>query len=181
MCMAMPLNHPGPAFDAKCHGSPWFAQQPCIHVVQPFGVLMNQHFRVTIETASQSACLPRTTCVATMRGSERRWCEAARTSASGHSFFFLARDLALIYHGVASAGLTACRVDDTALSVVAIAIKVPQMKLLSFRRPDGVASWGIAKQEGVVDLGDKAPALKHALWATTSLAEEAVSHADFRL
>lgn len=55
------------------------------------------------------------------------------------------------------------------------------MKLLSFRRPDGVASWGIAKQEGVVDLGDKAPALKHALWATTSLAEEAVSHADFRL
>jgi 2-keto-4-pentenoate hydratase/2-oxohepta-3-ene-1,7-dioic acid hydratase in catechol pathway len=55
------------------------------------------------------------------------------------------------------------------------------MKLLTFRRPDGVASWGIAKNEGVIDLGARAPALKHALWATTSLAEEAARHADFRL
>ena len=55
------------------------------------------------------------------------------------------------------------------------------MKLLTFRRPDGVASWGIAKTEGVIDLGARVPALKHALWATTSLAEEAARHADFRL
>ncbi|MGE0221795.1 MAG: fumarylacetoacetate hydrolase family protein [Acetobacteraceae bacterium] len=55
------------------------------------------------------------------------------------------------------------------------------MKLLSFRRPDGVASWGIAKGDGVVDMGGRAPALKHALWATTSLAEEAARHVDFKL
>ncbi|MDR3539260.1 MAG: fumarylacetoacetate hydrolase family protein [Acetobacteraceae bacterium] len=55
------------------------------------------------------------------------------------------------------------------------------MKLLSFRRPDGTPSWGIAKADGVVDLGCRAPALKHALWAMTSLAEEAARHADFAL
>ena len=55
------------------------------------------------------------------------------------------------------------------------------MKLLSFRRPDGIASWGIVKGEGVIDMGDKAPGLKHALWATTSLAEAAAAHADFKL
>jgi 2-keto-4-pentenoate hydratase/2-oxohepta-3-ene-1,7-dioic acid hydratase in catechol pathway len=55
------------------------------------------------------------------------------------------------------------------------------MKLLSFRRPDGSASWGIAKAEGVIDLGARAPGLKHALWATTSLAEEASRHADFHI
>ena len=55
------------------------------------------------------------------------------------------------------------------------------MKLLSFRRPDGAASWGILKDEGVIDLGSRAPGLKHALWATTSLAEEAARHADFKL
>ncbi len=55
------------------------------------------------------------------------------------------------------------------------------MKLLSFRRPDGSASWGIAKAEGVIDLGSRAPCLKHALWATTSLAEEASRHADFHI
>ena len=55
------------------------------------------------------------------------------------------------------------------------------MKLLSFRRPDGIASWGILKAEGVVDLGSRAPGLKHALWATTSLAEEAARHANFKL
>jgi 2-keto-4-pentenoate hydratase/2-oxohepta-3-ene-1,7-dioic acid hydratase in catechol pathway len=55
------------------------------------------------------------------------------------------------------------------------------MKLLSFRRPDGTASWGILKPEGIIDMGDKAPGLKHALWATTSLAEEATRHADFQL
>jgi 2-keto-4-pentenoate hydratase/2-oxohepta-3-ene-1,7-dioic acid hydratase in catechol pathway len=55
------------------------------------------------------------------------------------------------------------------------------MKLLSFRRPDGTESWGILKDEGVIDLGSRAPGLKHALWATTSLAEEASRHADFKL
>lgn len=55
------------------------------------------------------------------------------------------------------------------------------MKLMSFRRPDGAASWGIVKGEGVIDLGARAPGLKHALWAMTSLAEEAVRHADFQL
>jgi 2-keto-4-pentenoate hydratase/2-oxohepta-3-ene-1,7-dioic acid hydratase in catechol pathway len=55
------------------------------------------------------------------------------------------------------------------------------MKLLSFRRPDGSPGWGIVKAEGVIDLGSRAPSLKHALWATTSLAEEAERHADFRL
>jgi 2-keto-4-pentenoate hydratase/2-oxohepta-3-ene-1,7-dioic acid hydratase in catechol pathway len=55
------------------------------------------------------------------------------------------------------------------------------MKLLSFRRPDGTPSWGIAKAEGVIDMGSRAPGLKHALWAITSLAEEAERHADFRL
>ena len=55
------------------------------------------------------------------------------------------------------------------------------MKLMSFRRPDGIASWGIVKGEGVIDMGSRAPALKHALWAITSLAEEAERHADFHL
>jgi 2-keto-4-pentenoate hydratase/2-oxohepta-3-ene-1,7-dioic acid hydratase in catechol pathway len=55
------------------------------------------------------------------------------------------------------------------------------MKLLSFRCPDGTPSWGIVKAEGVIDMGSRAPALKHALWAITSLAEEAGRHADFRL
>ena len=54
------------------------------------------------------------------------------------------------------------------------------MKLLSFRRPDGTASWGILKAEGVIDIGSRAPGLKHALWAMTSLAEEASRHADFK-
>jgi 2-keto-4-pentenoate hydratase/2-oxohepta-3-ene-1,7-dioic acid hydratase in catechol pathway len=55
------------------------------------------------------------------------------------------------------------------------------MKLLSFRRPNGTASWGIAKDTGVIDLGDRAPALRHALWATASLREEAKRPADFAL
>ena len=55
------------------------------------------------------------------------------------------------------------------------------MKLISFRRPDGLPSWGIVKGDGVIDLGARAPGLKHALWAMTSLAEEAARHADFPL
>lgn len=55
------------------------------------------------------------------------------------------------------------------------------MKLMSFRRPDGSQSWGVVKPNSVVDLGHLAPSLKHALWATTSLAEEASRHPDLRL
>ena len=55
------------------------------------------------------------------------------------------------------------------------------MKLLSFRRPDGTPSWGIVKGESVIDMGSRAPALRHAVWATASLAEEAARPADFRL
>ena len=55
------------------------------------------------------------------------------------------------------------------------------MKLMSFRRPDGTPSWGVAKDEGVVDLGRLAPGLRHAIWATTSLAEAAAQHAHYRL
>ena len=55
------------------------------------------------------------------------------------------------------------------------------MKLMSFRRPDGSPGWGIVKGEGVIDLGALAPGLKHALWAQTSLAEEAARHPDYRL
>jgi 2-keto-4-pentenoate hydratase/2-oxohepta-3-ene-1,7-dioic acid hydratase in catechol pathway len=55
------------------------------------------------------------------------------------------------------------------------------MKLMSFRRPDGTPSWGIAKEEGVIDLGHLAPSLKHALWATASLAEQAARKPDHRL
>ena len=55
------------------------------------------------------------------------------------------------------------------------------MKLMSFRRPDGSRSWGVVKGEGVIDLGHLAPGLKHALWATASLAEEAARHPDYRL
>ena len=31
------------------------------------------------------------------------------------------------------------------------------MKLMSFRRPDGTASWGIVKGDGVIDLGSREP------------------------
>jgi 2-keto-4-pentenoate hydratase/2-oxohepta-3-ene-1,7-dioic acid hydratase in catechol pathway len=53
------------------------------------------------------------------------------------------------------------------------------MKLVSFRRPTGDASWGIAKEHGVIDLGDKSPGLRHALWATPALADEAMRHVDY--
>jgi 2-keto-4-pentenoate hydratase/2-oxohepta-3-ene-1,7-dioic acid hydratase in catechol pathway len=55
------------------------------------------------------------------------------------------------------------------------------MKLMSFRRPDGSSSWGVVKPNSVVDLGHLAPSLKHALWAMTSLAEEASRHPDLAL
>ena len=54
------------------------------------------------------------------------------------------------------------------------------MKLVSFRRPDGEASWGIAKDAGVVDLGHCAASLRDALWAMTSLADMAARQGRFR-
>jgi 2-keto-4-pentenoate hydratase/2-oxohepta-3-ene-1,7-dioic acid hydratase in catechol pathway len=55
------------------------------------------------------------------------------------------------------------------------------MKLMSFRRPNGEPSWGIAKDRGVIDLGYLAPSLKYALWARESLAELAAGRPDYRL
>lgn len=55
------------------------------------------------------------------------------------------------------------------------------MKLVSFRRPDGEASWGVAKDAGIVDLGHCAKNLLDALWATASLADMAAGPASFQL
>ncbi len=55
------------------------------------------------------------------------------------------------------------------------------MKLMSFRRPDGAPAWGIVKGDGVIDLASRTPSLKHALWAMTSLAEEASAHPTYPL
>lgn len=55
------------------------------------------------------------------------------------------------------------------------------MKLLSFRRPDGTPSWGVAKDEGVVDLGHLAPSLRYAIWARASLAEQAAQRPAYKL
>jgi hypothetical protein len=52
---------------------------------------------------------------------------------------------------------------------------------LTDRRRDGSQSWGIAKRAGVVDMGRRAPGLKHAFWAMTSLAEQAARPVDFAL
>ncbi|MBV9538889.1 MAG: fumarylacetoacetate hydrolase family protein [Acidisphaera sp.] len=46
------------------------------------------------------------------------------------------------------------------------------MKLMSFLRPDGSASWGVVQGEAVADLGDLAPTLRDAM------ASEVVMHAD---
>ena len=55
------------------------------------------------------------------------------------------------------------------------------MRLMSFRRPDGTASWGVARDDGVIDLGACAPGLRHALWAMASLQIEAQRTPDFSL
>ncbi len=55
------------------------------------------------------------------------------------------------------------------------------MKLISFRRPDGSASWGILKEAGIVDLGSLAPTLRDALWAMHSLGDYAARHPNYRL
>jgi 2-keto-4-pentenoate hydratase/2-oxohepta-3-ene-1,7-dioic acid hydratase in catechol pathway len=52
------------------------------------------------------------------------------------------------------------------------------MKLLSFRRPDGSASWGAVIEGGVADLSARAPSLRHALADGVALD---AAHADFPL
>ena len=55
------------------------------------------------------------------------------------------------------------------------------MKLVSFRRPDGRASWGIVNGSGVIDCGAKAPSLRDALTQLASLKSDASKPADFQL
>ena len=47
------------------------------------------------------------------------------------------------------------------------------MKLVSFRRPDGRASWGIVNGSGVIDCGAKAASLRDALPQLASLKSDA--------
>jgi len=54
------------------------------------------------------------------------------------------------------------------------------MKLMSFRRPDGTASWGIALADGVVDCTGIAPSLKHGLSQTAKLADAAKTPATYK-
>ncbi len=49
------------------------------------------------------------------------------------------------------------------------------MRLMSFLRPDGTPSWGVATGETVSDLGDRAPGLKAALATHVSLAPAGAS------
>ena len=49
------------------------------------------------------------------------------------------------------------------------------MRLMSFVRPDGKPSWGVAGDKTVSDLGDRAPGLKAALATRVSLAPAATS------
>jgi len=49
------------------------------------------------------------------------------------------------------------------------------MRLMSFLRPDGTPSWGVATGETVSDLGDRAPGLKAALATQVSLAPAGAS------
>jgi len=55
------------------------------------------------------------------------------------------------------------------------------MKLMSFLRPDGSASWGILKDDGVVDCRGIAPSLKHGLGKMAALADAAKTPATYAL
>ncbi len=55
------------------------------------------------------------------------------------------------------------------------------MKLVSFRRPDGRASWGIVSGSGIVDCGSRAPSLRQALTNLGSLRSEAEKQPDVQL
>jgi 2-keto-4-pentenoate hydratase/2-oxohepta-3-ene-1,7-dioic acid hydratase in catechol pathway len=52
------------------------------------------------------------------------------------------------------------------------------MKLASFERPDGSASWGVVKDGGIVDLGAEAPSLRAALSNGVAFADAAGRRAD---
>jgi len=55
------------------------------------------------------------------------------------------------------------------------------MKLISFLRPDGGPSWGILKDDGVVDCRGIAPSLKHGLGKMAALADAAKTPATYAL
>lgn len=55
------------------------------------------------------------------------------------------------------------------------------MKLMSFRRPDGIASWGIASADGVIDCAGIAPSLKIGLSKMADLRDAAKSPATYCL
>jgi 2-keto-4-pentenoate hydratase/2-oxohepta-3-ene-1,7-dioic acid hydratase in catechol pathway len=55
------------------------------------------------------------------------------------------------------------------------------MRLMSFRRPDGTKSWGIAREDGVIDLGHRAKSLRQALARGLNLASDAQRSPDYRL
>jgi 2-keto-4-pentenoate hydratase/2-oxohepta-3-ene-1,7-dioic acid hydratase in catechol pathway len=55
------------------------------------------------------------------------------------------------------------------------------MKLMSFLRPDGSPSWGILKDDGVVDCRGIAPSLKHGLGKMAALADAAKTPATYAL
>jgi len=53
------------------------------------------------------------------------------------------------------------------------------MKLMSFRRPDGQASWGVARADGVVDCRGIAPSLRYGLAHMDRLREAAATPATY--
>ena len=55
------------------------------------------------------------------------------------------------------------------------------MKLMSFRRPDGSASWGIIRGDGVVDCRGIAPSLRYGLTNPAGLASAAQAPATYAL
>lgn len=55
------------------------------------------------------------------------------------------------------------------------------MKLATYRRPDGRASWGIISGQGIIDCGQRAPSLQAALTDLAQLRAEASKPADIEL
>ncbi|MCL2428550.1 MAG: fumarylacetoacetate hydrolase family protein [Alphaproteobacteria bacterium] len=55
------------------------------------------------------------------------------------------------------------------------------MKLATYRRPDGRASWGIVSGQGIIDCGRRAPSLRAALTDLAALRSEAGKPADVEL
>ncbi|MBO0712528.1 MAG: fumarylacetoacetate hydrolase family protein [Acetobacteraceae bacterium] len=55
------------------------------------------------------------------------------------------------------------------------------MKLTTYRRPDGRASWGIVSGQGIIDCGHRAPSLRAALTDLAALRADAGKPADIEL